>query len=114
MISIERISSLAESSRLLLDSMGYKNIKIYPAGKTLGRPEDAPYDAIMVTAGAPKIPETLVSQMTIGGRMVIPVGSRYMQELCKIIRQQEKTTVQNMGGCRFVSLIGQDAWNTQD
>ena len=110
-ISIERISSLEESSRLLLDSLGYKNVKIYLAGKTLGRPEDAPYDAIMVTAGAPKIPETLVSQMAVGGRMVIPVGSRYIQELCKITRHRKKTTVQNLGGCRFVSLIGLDAWD---
>ena len=109
-ISVERISSLAESSRLLLDSLGYKNVKIYPAGKTLGRPEDAPYDAILVTAGAPKIPESLVSQLVTGGRMVIPVGSRYIQELCKITRRHDKTTVQNLGGCRFVSLIGQDAW----
>jgi protein-L-isoaspartate(D-aspartate) O-methyltransferase len=110
-ISIERIPALAESSRFILDSLGYKNVKIYLAGKTLGRPEDALYDAIMVTAGAPKVPEILVSQMVIGGRMVIPVGSRYMQELCKITRQRDKTTVQNLGGCRFVSLIGQDAWD---
>jgi protein-L-isoaspartate(D-aspartate) O-methyltransferase len=109
-ISVERISSLAESSRLLLDSLGYKNVKIYPAGKILGLPEDAPYDAILVTAGAPKIPESLVSQLVTGGRMVIPVGSRYIQELCKITRRHDKTTVQNLGGCRFVSLIGQDAW----
>jgi protein-L-isoaspartate(D-aspartate) O-methyltransferase len=110
-ISVERISSLAESSRLLLDSLGYTNVKIYLARKTLGRPEDAPYNAIMVTAGAPKIPQTLVSQMAIGGRMVIPVGSRYLQELCKITRHRNKTTVRNLGGCRFVSLIGQDAWD---
>ena len=110
-ISVERIPNLAESSRLLLDSLGYKNVKIYLAGKNLGRPEDAPYDAIMVTAGAPKVPDVLVSQMATGGRMVIPVGTRYMQELCKITRRGDKTTVQNLGGCRFVSLIGQDAWD---
>ena len=110
-ISIERISSLAESARRLLDSLGYKNIKIYLAEKSLGRPQDAPYDAIMVTAGAPKIPEGLISQLSIGGRMVIPVGSRYMQELCKITRYPKKTVVKNLGGCRFVSLIGEDAWD---
>ncbi len=110
-ISIERIPSLAESSRSLLDSLGYRNIKIYLAGKTLGRQQDAPYDAIMVTAGAPKIPETLVSQLATGGRMVIPVGTRYMQELCKITRHPDKNIVQNLGGCRFVSLIGEDAWD---
>lgn len=110
-ISVERISELAESARKVLDSLGYKNVKIYLAEKTLGRSRDAPYDAIMVTAGAPKIPEALVSQLAIGGRMVIPVGSRYIQELCKVTRYPEKNVVKNLGGCRFVSLIGEDAWD---
>jgi protein-L-isoaspartate(D-aspartate) O-methyltransferase len=110
-ISVERIPALAESARKLLDSLGYKNVKIYLAEKTLGRPREAPYDAIMVTAGAPKIPEGLVSQLAVGGRMVIPVGSRYMQELCKVTRYPEKNVVRNLGGCRFVSLIGEDAWD---
>ena len=110
-ISTERIPSLAESSRYLLDSLGYENVKIYLAEKTLGRQQDAPYNAIMVTAGAPKIPDNLVSQLAIGGRMVIPVGSRYLQELCKLTRHPDKNVVQNLGGCRFVSLIGKDAWD---
>jgi protein-L-isoaspartate(D-aspartate) O-methyltransferase len=110
-ISVERIPALAESARKLLDSLGYKNVKIYLAEKTLGRPREAPYEAIMVTAGAPKIPEGLVSQLAVGGRMVIPVGSRYMQELCKVTRYPEKNVVRNLGGCRFVSLIGEDAWD---
>jgi len=110
-ISTERIPSLAESARSLLDSLGYKNVKIYLAENTLGRQQDAPYDAIMVTAGAPNIPDGLVSQLAIGGRMVIPVGSRYVQELCKVTRHPEKNVVQNLGGCRFVSLIGEDAWD---
>ena len=89
----------------------YKNISIYPAGESLGRKQDAPYDAIMVTAGAPKIPDDLVYQLATGGHMVIPVGSRYLQELCKITKYPEKTVVKNLGGCRFVSLIGKDAWD---
>ena len=109
-ISVERIPSLAKSATKLLDRLGYKNVKIYLAEKSLGRLQDSPYDAIMVTAGAPRIPDGLVSQMAIGGRMVIPVGSRYMQELCKITRYPKKTDVKNLGGCRFVSLIGEDAW----
>lgn len=70
----------------------------------------APYDAIMVTAGAPRVPPDLLAQLAIGGRMVIPVGSRYLQELCKITKHKKKNKVQNLGGCRFVSLIGKSAW----
>ena len=110
-ISTERVTALVESARAVLDSLGYKNISIYPAEESLGRKQDAPYDAIMVTAGAPRIPDDLVCQLATGGHMVIPVGSRYMQELCKITKHPEKTTVTNLGGCRFVSLIGKDAWD---
>ena len=110
-ISTERVPALVESARAALDSLGYKNIKIYPAEESLGRKLDAPYDAIMVTAGAPKIPDDLVSQLANGGHMVIPVGSRYLQELWKITKNMGKTVVTNLGGCRFVSLIGKDAWD---
>ena len=72
--------------------------------------EEAPYDAIVVTAGAPKVPTDLLFQLAINGRMVIPVGSRYIQELYKITRRRKKNVVKNLGGCRFVSLIGKDAW----
>jgi protein-L-isoaspartate(D-aspartate) O-methyltransferase len=109
-VSVERIPALAKSARQVLDSLGYKNIEIHIAGKTLGWPEEAPYDAIMVTAGAPGIPQELVNQLAIGGRMVIPAGSRYVQELCKIIRLKDKNKIQKLGGCRFVALIGQGAW----
>jgi protein-L-isoaspartate(D-aspartate) O-methyltransferase len=109
-ISVERVPELAESSRNVLKELGYKNIKIHLAGETLGWPPEAPYDAIMVTAGAPGIPEDLLNQLVIGGRMIIPTGSRYLQELCKVTRRQDGNTVQNLGGCRFVSLIGKNAW----
>ena len=87
-----------------------KNIHIYIAEESLGRKQDAPYDAIMVTAGAPRVPDDLVNQLADGGHMIIPVGTKYMQELCKVTKRGGKTTVQNLGGCRFVSLIGKDAW----
>jgi protein-L-isoaspartate(D-aspartate) O-methyltransferase len=109
-ISVERVLTLAESARKVLAELGYKNIEIHVAGETLGWPQDAPYDAIMVTAGAPGIPDDLLNQLAIGGRMVIPTGSRYLQELCKVTRRQDGNTVQNLGGCRFVSLIGKNAW----
>jgi len=109
-ITVERVSALAESARKVLDSLGYKNIEIHLAEETLGWKKGAPYDAIMVTAGAPDIPAELLAQLAVGGRMVIPVGSRYVQELCKVIKRQDGNEVQNLGGCRFVALIGKDAW----
>jgi protein-L-isoaspartate(D-aspartate) O-methyltransferase len=109
-ISVERVPALAESARKVLDSLGYTNIEIHIAEETLGWQKGAPYDAIMVTAGAPDIPDDLVSQMAIGGRMVIPAGSRYIQELYKVTKQKDKNHVQKLGGCRFVALIGKDAW----
>ncbi len=109
-ITIERVKPLAESARKLLDRLGYKNIDIHLAGETLGWREDAPYDAIMVTAGAPSVPDELISQLSFGGRMVIPVGSRYTQELCKVTKRKDGNTVKKLCGCRFVSLIGKEAW----
>jgi protein-L-isoaspartate(D-aspartate) O-methyltransferase len=109
-ISVERMPALVKTARKVLKALGYTNIEINLAEETLGWQQDAPYDAIMVTAGAPAIPDDLLNQLAIGGRMVIPVGSRYMQELCKITRRKDGNTVQNLGGCRFVSLIGKNAW----
>ena len=110
-ITVERVKPLAESARKVLDSLGYTNIEIHPAEETLGWKQGAPYDAIMVTAGAPAIPDDLLSQLAIGGRMVIPVGSRYTQELCKVTKRQDRNLVEKLGGCRFVALIGKNAWD---
>lgn len=109
-ISVERVPALAEIARKTLDTLGYKNIELHPAEETLGWQTSAPYDAIMVTAAAPEIPEDLLSQLIIGGHMVIPVGPRYSQELNKITRKKGKNQVQTLGGCRFVALIGKGAW----
>jgi len=109
-ITIERLPELAETAKKVLDSLGYTNITVHIAGETLGWPEEAPYDAIIATAGAPSVPPELVAQLKIGGKLIIPVGSRYLQELYKITRQDRKNRIQNLGGCRFVSLIGKGAW----
>ena len=109
-ITVERLPALAKEAKRVLDSLGYRNIEMHLTKEALGWPRGAPYDAIMVTAGAPGIPPDLLAQLAIGGRMVIPVGSRYLQELYKITRHKKKNTVQNLGGCRFVSLIGKGAW----
>ncbi len=109
-ITTERLPALAESAKRILDSLGYTNIEMHLAEETLGWQKEAPYEAILVTAGAPLMPVTLLAQLTFGGRLIIPVGSRYMQELYKITRHRKKNTVKNLGGCRFVSLISKDAW----
>lgn len=106
----ERLPALAEKAKKVLDSLGYTNIEVHLAEETLGWQRGAPYDAIMVTAAAPRVPVDLIAQLAINGRMVIPVGSRYVQELCKITRSQKGERTQNLGGCRFVSLIGKNAW----
>lgn len=110
-VTVERLPELSRAAKRVLDSLGYRNIEMHPAeADPLGWPAGAPYDAIVVTAGAPKIPPELLAQLTMGGRLVIPVGSRHMQELYKITRQEKKNIVQDLGGCHFVSLIGKDAW----
>jgi protein-L-isoaspartate(D-aspartate) O-methyltransferase len=109
-ITTERVKPLAEMAKILLDRLGYSNIEVHLAEETLGWRREAPYDAIMVTAAAPKVPPELIAQLAIGGRLVIPVGSRFVQELCKISRGRKKNKIENLGGCRFVSLIGRGAW----
>jgi protein-L-isoaspartate(D-aspartate) O-methyltransferase len=113
-VSTERLPQLLEIARKSLDSLGYKNIELHLAEETLGWKAKAPYDAIIATAAAPHIPDDLVAQLKIGGRMIIPVGSRYMQELCKLIRHRNHNEVRNLGACRFVSLIGKGAWSEED
>ncbi len=112
-ITTERLPPLAESAKRALDSLGYTNIDVHLAEETLGWLKGAPYNAIIVTAGAPRVPADLLAQLAIGGRMVIPVGSRYVQELYKITKHRKKNIVENLGGCRFVSLIGKDAWEEE-
>jgi len=109
-ITTERLPALAEAARNVISDLGYTNIEVHVAEGTLGWQCEAPYDAIMVTAAAPRVSVDLLTQLAIGGRLVIPVGSRYVQELYKITKHRKKNTVQNLGGCRFVSLIGEDAW----
>ena len=108
--SVERIAELAEAAGLLLAKLGYRNIVIGPAGEKLGWPDFAPYDAILVTAAAPEVHRDLLDQLKEGGKLVIPVGSRWEQELLRVTRKKSGNTVENLGGCRFVPLIGRGAW----
>ena len=108
-VSVERIDLLAESARSRLAAMKYANVEVFGAAQ-LGRLEDAPYDAIVVAAAAPRLPKKLIEQVKTGGRMVIPVGSRQSQELIKLTRTREGYTVRTIVSCRFVPLIGEQAW----
>jgi len=112
-ITVERLPTLTEGAKSVLDSLGYTNIVVHLAEKTLGWPAEASYDAIMVTAGAPRVPVDLLAQLAIGGRLVIPIGSRYVQELYKVTKRKRKNKVQHLGGCRFVPLIDKNAWEEE-
>jgi protein-L-isoaspartate(D-aspartate) O-methyltransferase len=109
--SMERIASLAESARALLASLGYNNVEVRLAGSVLGCPEEAPFDAIVVTAASPTLPRALLEQMAQGGRLVIPVGSQQEQGLVKVIKTNDGYSISNLGSCRFVPLLGSGAWD---
>ena len=109
--AIERIKSLLVNARKLLAQLGYDNILLKAFDGTLGWKEYAPFDAIMVTAGSPHIPQPLIDQLADNGRIIIPVGDRYTQELIKVTKKGEALKQENMGGCRFVNLIGVHGWS---
>ena len=108
--TVERKRSLYMQSRNLFDKLNYHNIVTKYADGTKGWQEESPFDAIVVTAGAPEIPEVLINQLAIGGRLVVPVGNQHTQELIKIYRNREKIEQTNLGGCRFVKLVGEHGW----
>jgi protein-L-isoaspartate(D-aspartate) O-methyltransferase len=108
--TIDRVQSLSDRAREILESLGYTNIKLRVGDGTLGWPEEAPFDAIIVTAGAPQIPRPLTEQLAQGGRLVIPVGDQYTQTLTLVRQTPEGLKFEYEGGCRFVRLIGKYGW----
>ena len=111
--TIERFASLANSARKILDGLNCFNVAIRVGDGTYGWREESPFDGILVTAGAPVIPRVLVAQLTVGGRLIIPVGSRATQDLLRITRQSEDPAdikKESLCGCRFVDLIGEHGW----
>lgn len=108
--SIDRVGGLADQARLVLDSLGYTNVKIRVGDGTLGWPEEMPFDAIIVTAGAPKVPRPLTEQLALGGRLVIPVGDIWSQTLTCVRKTESGLKFEYHGGCRFVRLIGKYGW----
>lgn len=107
--TIERIPELAEKAEKTLYALGYKPTVIVGDG-TLGCPGFAPYRIIIVTAGAPEIPQPLVEQIEEGGKIIIPVGDLYSQELLRCIKRKGKLVKEYHGGCQFVPLKGKEGW----
>ena len=110
--TIERIGQLAQKAETLLEEIGYDNVQVIEGDGTLGWPQQAPYDAIVVTAGGPEVPESLKNQLKAGGRLVIPVGTdMYNQELLRITRVSDSEfRSENLEYVRFVPLIGAEGW----
>lgn len=111
--TIERKHSLFVRTRRLFDQLKYFNIVTRYTDGTTGWKEEAPFDAIIVTAGAPEIPELLMAQLAVGGRMVIPVGDQHSQDLMRIMRDDTGYKKESMGRCRFVKLIGEQGWRDE-
>lgn len=112
-VSVERHQRLAEGARDVLALLGIKNVEVHLAEETLGWRKEAPYDAIIVTAGAPNVPQQLLDQLDIGGRLVVPVGSPFEQDLIKVVKRKGRLVSTNLGPCRFVPLIGEGAWQKE-
>lgn len=109
--TVERIRKLFLAARKLLFDMRYFNIQLKLDDGTMGWPEHAPYDRIIVTAGGPEIPQYLVDQLADGGRMVIPVGGqKRMQRLILLTKDNGNIETTDMGGCAFVDLVGKQGW----
>jgi protein-L-isoaspartate(D-aspartate) O-methyltransferase len=111
--SIERVAALANRARRILDSLNCYNVAIRVGDGSYGWKDEAPFDAIITTAAAPLAPPYLLEQLVPGGRMVVPVGNRDIQTLYKLTRQTEnpdEIKKEDLGGCRFVSLIGESGW----
>ncbi|MBW2284625.1 MAG: protein-L-isoaspartate(D-aspartate) O-methyltransferase [Deltaproteobacteria bacterium] len=108
--TVERVKPLINGSIKLLDELGYTNVMYKTYDGTLGWKENSPYDGIIVTAGAPDVPQPLIDQLADGGRLVIPVGDKLSQELIRITKKKRRFVKEKLGGCRFVDLIGEHGW----
>lgn len=112
--TVERIGNLAKTAKSRLKRLGYDNVHVLHADGTLGWPDEAPFDAIVVTAGGPQVPHTLLEQLRVGGRLVIPVGGMYHQQLVRVVRRgKDDFHREDLGEVRFVPLIGEAGWQEE-
>ncbi|KAF0221817.1 MAG: protein-L-isoaspartate(D-aspartate) [Geobacteraceae bacterium] len=113
--TMERIRPLALKARKVLDSLGLLNINLKIGDGSSGWEEEAPFDVIIVTAGAPDVPQTLIDQLDVGGRLIIPMGNQYEQTLMRISKSDNGSIVkETLVGCRFVKLMGKFGWTGDD
>lgn len=108
--AIERISDLARSAQRNIRQLGCYNATVKWFDGTIGWSEHAPYDAIMVAASSLEVPEPLVAQLAVGGKLVIPIGDAEHQELIRVIRKEDRVVHEKHGACVFVKLIGRYGW----
>lgn len=109
--TVERIDSLLAEARRIFDKLHYFNIRSKLDDGTLGWPEFGPYDAIIVTAGGPAIPQPLIDQLADPGRLIMPVGDQHVQVLQLLEKQDGAVEITNLAGVRFVDLVGEYGWN---
>jgi protein-L-isoaspartate(D-aspartate) O-methyltransferase len=114
--TVERIGQLAEKAASALADLGYRNVHVLHGDGTRGWPDHAPYDAIVVAAGGPEVPESLKAQLKLGGRLVIPVGeNRRVQELVRVVRMShDRYETEDIADVRFVPLVGEEGWASED
>ena len=110
-VSVERVPEHVERAAKVIEDMGCINVRVEVAGQVLGCPEYGPYDAVVVSAAAPAVPESLMEQLAEGGCMVVPVGTREEQDLKLIVKRGGGVKAFSLGPCRFVPLIGEGAWS---
>lgn len=109
--AIERLGNLADEAKQRLDSLGIRNVTLKAADGTAGWDAYMPFDGILVAAGGPQIPEPLVAQLKVGGKLVIPIGKdKRSQNLVRVTRKANDFTQENFGPCAFVPLIGEHGW----
>jgi protein-L-isoaspartate(D-aspartate) O-methyltransferase len=109
--SVERITALHLRARKVLEELKYFNVALKLGDGTLGWPEEAPFDAILITAGAPRVPQPLLDQLAATGRLVAPIGDRYNQQLMRLTKLPDGSyQEEDLGSCRFVPLVGSQAW----
>lgn len=109
--AVERIPELAQRAQARLEALGITTAQVRASDGTLGWPEAAPFDAILVAAGSPAIPQPLVDQLVVGGRLVIPVGDETQQDLVRLWKGETENRIEYHGGCIFVKLIGAHGWS---
>ena len=108
--SIERHAALARQAEKILAQLGYDNVMVIVSDGTLGWPEHSPYEAIIITAAAPDVPQPLIDQLADGGRLVAPVGTRWSQSLVKVKRQGGSLMTEQLTPVAFVPLVGEHGW----